>query len=264
MNKEKRISEETICNHLRYDLPRVDVRREITSTNTVLKELAASGAPEWYLLTSEEQTAGRGRLGRSFASPSKTGIYMSLLLKGEKILENPAEITATAAVAVSSAIQKVCGVETGIKWVNDLFVSGKKVCGILAEGSTGTSVSETPFVVLGIGVNLFKPKMGFGDLSHIADGILPYREDTAELRGRLIAEISNEFLDRYTQGNAVEVYSEYKRKLMILGKEVCFRRGEGTLTVRVIDLDSDFRLLVEHPSGEREYLQTGEISIISF
>ncbi len=260
MAKNRTISSGVITDSLRYSLPRVDARRHITSTNTVLKELGLAGAPDGYLLTADQQTEGRGRLGRSFASPACTGIYMSLLLREEGILENPARITATAAVAVSVAVEKVCGVKTGVKWVNDLFVHGKKVCGILAEGCA----TADPFAVLGIGVNVFRPRDGFGELSDIADGILPYREDTSEIRSRLVAEIVNEFYDRFRGDKRSSVYSEYRERLFILGRDITVRRGDDVLTLRAVDIAHDFRLLVEHPSGEREYLSCGEISIISF
>lgn len=112
----------------RFDL---QVQTEVTSTNTLLKAQAEQGAPEGTVLIAESQTAGKGRLGRHFTSPPGTGIYFSLLLRPHCTAEKSLFITTTAAVAVCEAIEQVTGLNPQIKWVNDVYLNEKKVCGIL-------------------------------------------------------------------------------------------------------------------------------------
>ena len=106
---------------------------ELDSTNRYLKELAAKDARPGTVIIANRQSAGRGRLGRKFFSPGEKGIYMSILLRPDIPLERAVLITSMAAVAVARAIERVSGIEAKIKWVNDIFLKGKKVCGILTE-----------------------------------------------------------------------------------------------------------------------------------
>ena len=135
------------------DVP-VQALSETDSTNTRLKEWAREGriaAP--YVLTADSQTAGRGRLGRRFVSPPGTGLYMSILIAPPKNTD-AGKITVLAAVAVCRTIHELTGLQPKIKWVNDLFLRGKKVCGILAE-----KINEG--VIVGIGINVESPPGGF-------------------------------------------------------------------------------------------------------
>ncbi len=115
----------------------IDVRKEVTSTNNACKELAAVGAREGSVVISERQTGGKGRLGRKFFSPERTGIYMSIVLRPKITASESLLITTAAAVAVAEAIEVVANRKAGIKWVNDVFLGNKKVCGILTEASFG-------------------------------------------------------------------------------------------------------------------------------
>ena len=127
---------------------------EIDSTNRYLKELAATGAPEGTVVIANKQSAGRGRLGRSFFSPEEKGIYMSILLRPEIELERAVLITSMAAVAVARAVERVSTIPAQIKWVNDIFINRKKVCGILTEAGINTEKGSLDYAVLGIGVNV--------------------------------------------------------------------------------------------------------------
>lgn len=130
------------------------------STNDELYSLARSGAPAGTVVTARMQTGGKGTKGRSFHSPQKTGIYMSVLLRGvssSRILD----VTPLAAVAVSKTLDELCGVRTNIKWVNDIYLNRKKVCGILTQAETVEK--NVNFIIVGIGINLFKPENGFPD-----------------------------------------------------------------------------------------------------
>ena len=132
----------------------IQVFSELDSTNQYLKELAKEGAKAGTVIIANKQSAGRGRLGRSFFSPEGTGIYMSILLRPEMELQKSVRITSMAAVAVARAIERVSGIEAKIKWVNDIFLNGKKVCGILTESGINAITGTLEYAVLGIGINV--------------------------------------------------------------------------------------------------------------
>ena len=197
---------------------RVEVRRKVTSTNALIRESAAAGAPEGHVIAAEEQTAGKGRQGRSFYSPAGHGVYFSLLLRpgctaGEAVLITPA-----AAVAVALAIEEVYGVRTGIKWVNDLYADGKKVCGILTETVIGAESRLVESAILGIGVNITEPEEGYPDEIKAVASALTDRSggesgsesggesgdesgDESGRRCRLIAAILDNFWGYYKPGD---------------------------------------------------------------
>ena len=133
----------------------------LPSTNTALKAMAADGAPEGTVLIAGEQTAGRGRMGRSFYSPPDSGLYLSLLLRPDMSAVEATRLTACAAVAVAETIEALSGREAQIKWVNDILVDGRKVCGILTEASVDCENGMMRHVIIGIGVNTHVPKTDF-------------------------------------------------------------------------------------------------------
>lgn len=135
------------------DSSRVLVFDEVDSTNSRARALAMRGAAEGTVVTADSQTSGRGRMGRKFESPGGKGIYLSIILRPEFSPQIALFTTTAAAVAVSEAIYEVTGKETGIKWVNDIYIDGKKICGILAEAELNPKTSQFDFVILGIGIN---------------------------------------------------------------------------------------------------------------
>ena len=151
---------------------------EIDSTNRAVRGMAEADAPEGTVLFAEQQTAGKGRMGRSFFSPAGSGLYFSILLRPQGKVADPLKITAAAGVAVAEAVDAVLGIDLKIKWVNDLYLANKKVCGILAEGAFDEK-GGLNYCVLGIGINVFAPKEGFGALEPIAGALAekPYEED---------------------------------------------------------------------------------------
>lgn len=230
------------------------------STNTLLRELAEGGAPEWTLVTSRRQSAGRGRVGKSFLSP-EGGLYMSLLLR-PRDMSTVKYVTPCAAVAVCRAIERVLGMKTDIKWVNDVFLNGKKVCGILTEAPYDTELGSVRYAVLGIGINLFEPEGGFGELSRAAGSLLPRRECSEELRLRLCAEVADCFFELYPDAASPAVREEYGRRLFILGREIRVLKQGCEKPARAVKLERDYALTVEYPDGSRESLTSGEISIV--
>ena len=156
------LSLEKISGYLCDELKEIDINifDEVTSTNTLLKEHGKI-KNEWCTFIASSQTGGKGRLGRSFYSPKGSGVYFSVLLKPNLEIEKSILITTAAAVAVTRTL-KILGCENAqIKWVNDIFVDNKKVCGILTESVINTETKKLDFAVLGVGINLIKPKEGF-------------------------------------------------------------------------------------------------------
>ncbi len=242
----------------RYSFGAFDV---LDSTNAYLKTLAAQGAREWSVAIAALQTAGRGRLGRSFFSPGATGLYMSVLIKPSASayrLEAPKLITVAAAVAAARAIERLSGRETQIKWVNDIYVGGKKVAGILAEGVMGAGGLES--VVLGIGVNLFEPEGGFPD--DIADRAAYLFEDGAsDTRAELAIAFLDEFYALYARLGERMYMSEYRQRSYLTGRQVEFERDGKPFLGVVKDIDGDAALIVALHGGGEARLSAGEVSV---
>lgn len=232
----------------------------VGSTNTELKRQAEDGAPHGTVLIANEQTAGRGRLGRSFYSPEETGLYMSVILRPRLDMRESLFITTTAAVAVAEAIEAVSGRKTEIKWVNDIYCDGKKVCGILTEASVDYEGGGLNYAVLGIGVNIFRPESGFPDeLSDIADNICADR--TAGVRASLAAEILNRFFTYYEGISERSFFSEYRRRSMLIGKNVTVVRGNEEITGVAVDVDEEARLVVKRTDGSLYLASSGEVTL---
>ncbi len=244
-----------IKNQLQRDC-RLEVVSIIDSTNRALKDMANQGAPEGTILMAEEQTAGRGRMGRSFFSPAGSGLYFSLLLRPQK--GDPLQITVAAGVAVARAVEKVLGLELKIKWVNDLYKEDKKVCGILAEGASGEE--GLAWCVLGIGLNVYAPRQGFGELDTIAGALLDGKPDD-EIRASLTACILNEFFALYEGKGAY--LEEYRRRSYLDGKTVTVLQGETRFPAKVVGIGDQAELLVEK-DGTVLALQSGEVQVKNY
>lgn len=236
---------------------RLELHRVLSSTNDRARELARAGAPALTLVVAEEQTAGRGRQGRPFFSPAGTGVYMSLLLRPER-LDRPEQITAAAAVAAARAVEHISGRAADIKWVNDVYVDGRKTVGILTEA--GATADGAAWAVLGIGVNLLPPEGGFPDeLAGIAGAVLPIGGQ--EVRGRLIACILNEFMTLYPGAAEQTLLAEYRRRDFLHGKEVYIIQNQAEEKVLAVGIDDAFRLIVRRADGTAMHLNAGEVHI---
>ena len=256
------LREEAIRRHLRNDRLKLQVYDSITSTNTVLKAMAENGAEEGFCLIAAEQTAGRGRLGRSFYSPPDSGLYMSLLLRPGLQAADATAVTAGAAVAVAEAVESLAPVKAEIKWVNDVYVEGRKVCGILTEASVDGMSGQVNYLVVGIGINTRIPDGGFPeDLRSIAGSAFG-QQDIPELRSRLAAEVLNRLTEYTSRLQQKEWFEEYRRRSMVLGKKIfILEPGKEPGSAEAIDLDRDFALLVRTENGELRRLNSGEVSI---
>lgn len=245
------------------DDPQVNIRifDEITSTNLEARQAAVSGkAGHGSFVVALEQTAGRGRRGREFYSPRGSGIYLSVVLEPVQTLEGSLLITTAAATAVYKAVQDVCGVELGIKWVNDLYKDGKKVCGILTEAVTDFESGNIEFAIVGIGLNLYVESSHLSEeLREVAGGIYPDRESArAADRNRLVAQIVNHLLEETRDLKLSEVYVEHN---IVPDREITITDGDCSRTARALSICEDGRLLVEEADGTQRKLSFGEISI---
>ena len=229
------------------DVP-VQALSETDSTNTRLKEWAREGriaAP--YVLTADSQTAGRGRLGRRFVSPPGTGLYMSILISSPENTD-AGKITVLAAVAVCRAIHGLTGLQPKIKWVNDLFLYGKKVCGILAE-----RIDEG--VIVGIGVNLKTPPVGFPPEAGMA-GALDAEVDRFALAGT----IARYFLEGMENLDTDDAIAYYRAHMPLIGKEIRYQKDGQEKSARVTGVSDDGGLMIQNDSGDH-ILRTGEVSL---
>jgi BirA family biotin operon repressor/biotin-[acetyl-CoA-carboxylase] ligase len=232
-------------------------RYEITdSTNTRAREYARLRNAEFpAVFVADGQTAGRGRRGRSFDSELGGGLYISFLFRPEDKAFDPAKITVRAAVAVCRAIDRACGLSVGIKWVNDIFVSNKKLGGILTEGEFDADTGALSFAVCGIGINLFSRHFP-EELSNIATTV----ED--ELLAKPDKKMLEEILtDEFFKENG-DFISEYRRRSAVIGKRVLVTRLSGeSFCAKVIDITDKASLLVQKEDGSREELISAEVSI---
>lgn len=238
----------------------IQVLDTVTSTNDYAKELAAKGAKEGTVIIAQSQTGGKGRLSRSFYSPDKTGVYLSILLRPNIPLSECLMITSSAAVAVAQAIEAVSDKKALIKWVNDIFVDGKKVCGILTEASTDIEVGGLSYAVVGIGVNITEPDGGFpDDLKDIIGALFKSGEKAS--RAQLVSEIIKRFFPLYRNLSARAFLKEYTDRSMLLGKSVRVINGDISARATALEIDRDCRLKVRFESGEEKWLSSGEISV---
>ena len=237
----------------------VTVVDEINSTNSYLKD-NAENLKDGAVIIAKKQTAGRGRLGRSFIS-EKGGLYMSLLIKPSLCAEKSLFITTTTAVAVARAIETVSDKKTGIKWVNDLFIDGKKVCGILVESTTNPKTGLLDYAVIGIGVNVYEPESGFdAEIKDIAGAVFGKNNDNGNIT-RLAAEILNQLSDLLAEPDSKEILNEYRNRSIVIGKKVDIIQDGNTASATVIDIDNDAAIILELSNGEVIKKISGEISI---
>ncbi len=251
----------TIAKYLKNDdFFDITVFDEVESTNTLLAADAAQKS-EGAVYCAKSQTAGKGRRGRSFVSPTGTGVYFSLLLKPQIEAKRAVFLTSSAAVAVCRAIEKISEAKPQIKWVNDIFINNKKVCGILTEAVVDFETQNIERVVLGIGLNVYKPQNDFDEQIRSIAGAL-FDERTQNARARIVAEILNQLkilIDNFDDKNAI--LTEYRLRCMALGKNVTVIRGDESFEAKAVDIDDDCSLVVVDDKGKTQRLFSGEISI---
>lgn len=247
------------------DDPRMHVEffESVSSTNVVAKQLADDGAPEGTLVVANSQSAGRGRQGRSFASPQDTGVYFTLVLRPSFSLEDVSLVTSYAACCLAATIDECTSKSARIKWVNDVFVDGRKVSGILSEASFDAETQSLAYVVVGIGVNVVNPEDGFGAGNAIAGALVEQANDADDLRCRIVAGTVNRFMKDYERIPQMPHLDDYRRRSLLDGRRVHARTGSEEFDALVLGIDDDFTLRVKLDSGEEKNLVSGEVHIPS-
>ena len=229
------------------------------STNTCVRRLAEDGAPEGTVVVAAAQTAGRGRSGKSFLSPAGTGLYMSVLLRPQLAMGDALLITTAAAVAVAHAVERVAAVTAQIKWVNDVYVDGKKVCGILTEGALDLENGGLRYAILGIGINICPPAGGFPpELAPIAGALTETGGEA--LRAPLAAAVLDEFFALYPHLTEKPFYDDYVSRSLLTGRQIEVLRGGMHLPATALGIDRDLHLRVRYADGSEENLAAGEVS----
>ena len=272
-------------NHGQFDLiPHVELLEEIDSTNLEWKRRIQSVAfgedifshiPEGSVLLSDYQTAGKGRMGKSFLSPKGKGLYFSVLTKPKGINKNPLVLTCHAAIAVKRAVKELFQIELSVKWVNDLFYRGKKVVGILAEGQltlggrdgtlsidslhSGKDTASLVYCIMGIGINLFQPEGGFPEeLSGIAGSLFAEAKEVQNDfdRNRFLATILYHYFSLLDQE---EVEEEYRKENILLAKEIRFTENGRECFGTVESILGNGALSVLSGDGKRRIVSSGEV-----
>ncbi len=226
----------------------------IDSTNDEMKRRAENGEGETALLIADAQTKGRGTKGRSFFSPDGTGIYMSFLLRPDFTPQECTLLTTMAAVSSARAVERVTGIKLKIKWVNDLYLNGKKVGGILTQAHFSKSGKEIEWAIVGIGINLSEPEGGFPDeLKEIAAAL---GDKDGNIKNRLIAEIANEFTSYYRSLTEKEFIKEYSERLLGLKEEISVKNGDEEYKGTVVGIDEMCHLKIRLADGSERVLNS--------
>ena len=255
------LSSYSIKQHLKNPHLDISVFSSVTSTNTILKEMAEQGAKEGTVIIAEEQTAGRGRTGKQFYSPKGTGIYISILLRPDIPAEESLFLTTSAAVATARAIEDVSDKRALIKWVNDIYLEDKKTCGILTEGAFNVETGKLDYAIVGIGINVCIPDGGFPDnIKYIATAIFDKQTDSINKRSILIANLLDYFMEYYKDFKSKSYVKEYIERSMIIGKTITVIEGSKTSVAKAIDIDKNCRLKVQFEDGTTKWLSSGEVS----
>lgn len=252
------LSVEAVKMHLEHRNVFMQVEKEISSTNQYLKKKGIEeNLSHGSFVAAEAQTEGKGRRGRTFYSPAGSGLYLSVLMRPKRTAQEGLTLTAAAAVAVCRAVEEVCGVSLGIKWVNDLYLGERKVCGILTEAVTDFETGDIELVVVGIGLNLRMPAGGFpGELSEVAGAILG--DDVYVDRNLLTAGIINYLLEEAEKEGIPEAYIS---RNIVPGRRVRVAYGTRVRSVEAEKILPDGRLLVKNEQGEEEILPCGDVSL---
>ncbi len=260
------LSEKGITSNLKPDtkIKRVVCLDEVNSTNTYAKKIALDeNAPHGTLITANKQTAGKGRRGHSFESPPGTGLYMTLILRPN--FDNTGKfqmITIAAAVAVCFAVEDLTGLKPKIKWVNDVYLGDKKICGILTEAVSNFENGEIESVVTGIGVNIstkkFDDAQNAGSIFESAGNkkIKPFGRD--ELAAK-IADYLIDFADDLENPNLIKAY---RHRSFLLGQKIKYIRGDVEYHAKAISIDDSGGLVVIDDDCNKEILRSGEVFLI--
>ena len=256
---------QTILTHLPQGHPWAETIHwfdSIGSTNTEAKRLAAAGAPHGTVLIAGQQTAGRGRMGRSFHSPAGLGIYLSVILRPNCPPTELMHLTCAAAVAMCDAVESAAGFRPGIKWTNDLVCGNRKLGGILTELSLG-SYGQVSHAIIGIGINCLHTRTDFPeDLQDMAGSLAtvsPGPVDTAKVAAAMIESLYT--MDRHLLSEKPAIMDRYRADCVTVGKEVSVHRFDEVRHGTALSVDDGGGLTVRFDDGQTETVAAGEVSI---
>ncbi|MBQ7353347.1 MAG: biotin--[Clostridia bacterium] len=258
-NKSELYTKESINKHLKTDCD-IIIYDKVDSTNNIAKMLAQQGKKEGTVVIAKSQAQGRGRMGRSFISDSENGLYMTIILRPTVLASECVSITVIGAVAVCEAIEKICGKECLIKWVNDIYINEKKVSGILTEAAIDFESGRLQYAIIGIGINVSPPKEGFSkEIEDIATAIYE-KSPQGEVKSMLCAEIIDRFFFHYNKIEKKEFINKYREKSMIINEMVDVYVGEEIISGKAIDIDRDACLVVDTGKEIRKF-NSGEARV---
>ena len=235
---------------------------EVDSTNSYLKREALAGAASGTVAVANCQSAGRGRMTRSFQSPPGRGVYLSVLLRPHLPPGELLGVTGMTAVAVARAVERTAGVRPGIKWTNDLVLNGRKICGILTEMALEGETQMTQSLVIGAGVNVSHTPEDFGpQVSRMATSLAQegYSVSRPALAAAMIEELYR--LVGSLGGDTSQWVEEYRRDCVTLGRTVRLLWTDRQVEAQALDVDGQFGLVVRLENGTETTLRTGEVSV---
>ena len=237
----------------------LQVHEALDSTNTHARELARQGAAAGTVIIAQTQSAGRGRLGRSFHSPASTGLYFSLILRPDCKPEQLMHLTCAAAVAACDAVERACGLRPGIKWINDLTLEGKKLGGILTELSFSTD-GRVSSAVIGIGINV-KKKSFPRELQPIACSLADFapQPELSALAAELM--LSLEEMSRSLLSDRAGLMDRYRKDCITTGKQVRIIGSDSIRAGLAEAIQDDGSLQVLFDDGQRKTVNSGEVSV---
>ncbi len=256
------LSKQNICKHLNHsDDTNIIIHDCVESTNDIARLLGVQGAEQGTIIIANQQTMGRGRFAKCFFSPPDSGLYISIVLRPKFDISKFVYVTMAAGVAVVDAIKLFCDVEPRLKWINDVILNDKKICGILAESRIKSSDGSPEFIVLGIGINVIEPKGGYlTELEHIAGAAC---NDGQEVdRNKLAALIIDNVLDKVIDMDEACILKEFKDRLGTIGKRVVMVKDGVTLEGIAVDVDSTGGLIVKGDDGNMHCLEHVNSSIV--
>lgn len=231
----------------------------IGSTNEVAKELAAKGTPEGTLVVADEQTAGKGRLGREWLAPAGSSLLMSLLFRPNLAPCQAQRLTMICSLALSDAIHEVTGLSAAIKWPNDILVGNKKVCGILTE--LGTTGDRLEYAVVGMGLNV---KLDFSALPELVETATSLAQELGREVSRLelLSHVMKDIEERYRLLQRGKVpHQEWAARLVTLGRAVTVSTPQGRLQGWAVGVDADGALLLRLPGGQQQRILAGDVTL---
>lgn len=247
-----------IQDHIHCFYKQVRIIDVVDSTNDEMRR-NANTHQEGDILIADKQSAGKGRLGRMFHSPKHNGIYMSIFLKPTFPIHKLLKITACTSCAVYDAIKKLYGIDSAIKWVNDIYINDKKIAGILCEASLEMNTASLEYMIIGIGINVHDYEMP-KELSDTASSIESHSEQVIS-RNQLVSEILQRFYFYYRTMEENTFLDTYKNNSYILNKHIDVCAQGKVYPALAIDIDEDANLLIQKEDGSKEVLNSGEITI---